>query len=264
MAFLKLFSKPVDCGSSAMKLEKEPFISSMTEENIVCNAIDPRLKRFLHLSLVFNLIAACGIFWSSTGKLSKKPVFPDVVYSPVLDVLQYENVVFTTGFDGGRTAYMGPPTLEREALWNDLYGFGTSMINRDQAAQLVNKTVPVADETGNYDGTYVVMLGVFHQLHCVNLLRKSLYKDKPWSTDPDDPMSLMHLEHCIDALRQAVMCSVDITPHPWTWKDSENKEVADVMHTCRNFDAIREWARTRNVFERGWNQSMRVPDPLQS
>ncbi|TKW55738.1 hypothetical protein CTA1_10646 [Colletotrichum tanaceti] len=207
--------------------------------------------------------------------------------SPVLEILEYDNVVFTTGFDGGRTAYMGPPTPEREALWDDLYGFGTSMINRDQAAQLVNKTVPVADETGNYDGTYVVMLGVFHQLHCVvrrtqtskifnkldsltiyllpqNLLRKSLYKDKPWPTDPDDPMSIMHLEHCVDALRQAVMCSVDVTPHPWTWKDGENKEVADVMHTCRNFDAIREWARTRNVFERGWNKSIRVADPLQS
>ncbi|TDZ31335.1 Oxidase ustYa [Colletotrichum spinosum] len=147
------------------------------------------------------------------------------------------------------------------------------MINRDQAAKLVNKTVPVANAFGDYDGTYVVMLGVFHQLHCVtidgfpfrqNLLRKSLYKDKPWPTDPDDPFSLMHLEHCIDALRQAVMCSADVTPHPWVWKDGQNREVADVMHSCRNFDAIRDWARPRDVFERGWNKSIRVPDPLQS
>lgn len=44
---------------------------------------------------------------------------------------------------------------------------GTSMINRDQASRLVNKTVPVPDKDGQYDGTYVIMLGVFHQLHCV-------------------------------------------------------------------------------------------------
>lgn len=160
------------------------------------------------------------------------------------------------------------------------------MINRDQASRLVNKTVPVPDKDGNYDGTYVIMLGVFHQLHCVvrsfpssilsltkdprlirhniaqNLLRKALYQDRPWSADADDPMSLMHLEHCIDALRQAAMCSVDITPHPWVWEDGQNREVASVMHTCRNFDAVRDWARSRDVFDHGWDKSIRVPDPL--
>ncbi|KAF6834249.1 hypothetical protein CPLU01_05060 [Colletotrichum plurivorum] len=147
------------------------------------------------------------------------------------------------------------------AFADEVY-FGTSMINRDQASRLVNKTVPVPDKDGKYDGTYVIMLGVFHQLHCVNLLRKTLYKDRPWPTDADDPMSLMHLEHCVDALRQAVMCSVDITPHPWVWEDGQNREVTTVMHTCRNFDAVRDWARARDVFERGWDKTIHVQDTI--
>ena len=58
-------------------------------------------------------------------------------------------------------------------------------------------------------------------------------------------MGFDHLEHCIDDLRQSLMCSSDITPLPWTWveADQESKEVAEVVHTCRNFEAIRGWAK---------------------
>ncbi|TDZ18285.1 Cyclochlorotine biosynthesis protein O [Colletotrichum orbiculare MAFF 240422] len=194
--------------------ERQPFIHDFSTTKPLKSARNPKLEIYLYVSVLINLIFAVGNIWSLNRTGPKESIIPDFVYSPVLDILENQNVVFTTGFNDGRTAYMGPPTPEREALWNDLYGFGTSMINRDQAAKLVNKTVPVPNAFGDYDGTYVVMLGVFHQLHCVNLLRKSLYKDKPWPTDPDDPFSLMHLEHCIDALRQAVMCSADVTPHP--------------------------------------------------
>lgn len=58
-------------------------------------------------------------------------------------------------------------------------------------------------------------------------------------------MGMDHLEHCLDALRQGVMCASDITPMPWTWveADHEAKGVADVAHTCRNFEDIRDWAK---------------------
>ncbi|TEA14916.1 Cyclochlorotine biosynthesis protein O [Colletotrichum sidae] len=236
--------------------ERQPFIHDFSTTKPLKSARNPKLEIYLYVSVLINLIFVVGNIWSLNRTGPKESILPDFVYSPVLDILENQNVVFTTGFNDGRTAYMGPPTPEREALWNDLYGFGTSMINRDQAAKLVNKTVPVPNAFGDYDGTYVVMLGVFHQLHCVNLLRKSLYKDKPWPTDPDDPFSLMHLEHCIDALRQAVMCSADVTPHPWVWKDGQNREVADVMHSCRNFDAIRDWAQLKS--QAGRSRSIRL------
>ncbi|KAG4438913.1 hypothetical protein IFR05_005593 [Cadophora sp. M221] len=202
-----------------------------------------------------------------------KPIFRDEVYSPVKDIITYKNVVFTTGFGPNRTPYMGNLTSERETLWDDLYNnFGTSIIPTSEAAKLLNKTVPIPDGKGEYDGKYVVMLGVFHQLHCVNLLRKSLYQEPPNSTSPrfsnstTDPLSLLHLEHCVDALRQAVMCSVDTTPHPWVWSEGEDgevgqvKEVASIAHTCRDFDSVREWARPRAP--KFWNKFINVPDPL--
>ncbi|KAH7060464.1 hypothetical protein B0J12DRAFT_565822, partial [Macrophomina phaseolina] len=186
--------------------------------------------------------------------------------APVNELITYENVLFTSGFGWMRTPYMGSPTPEREQLWNDLYDFGTSVIPREEAAKLVNKTVPIPGPSGEYTGDYVVMLAVFHYLHCLNVLRHTLYMNHTWSHDPKDRFSLEHLEHCVDALRQHIMCASDVTPHPWMWNahDGEVKEVAYIMHTCRNFSAIQDWAKARNVFDlpQGWNKSIHVPDPL--
>ena len=53
-----------------------------------------------------------------------------------------------------------------------------------------------------------------------------------------------HMGHCIEQLRQAIMCHSDVTPYTWVWDEKEkhlrNENVTP--HTCRNFDKIRDWA----------------------
>ena len=59
--------------------------------------------------------------------------------------------------------------------------------------------------------------------------------------------AIVHLDHCINILRQSVQCFSDISPYVFQW-DQQQREVrayANVVHTCRNFDAIREWALER-------------------
>ncbi len=51
-------------------------------------------------------------------------------------------------------------------------------------------------------------------------------------------------EHCIELLRQVVVCTSDISIVPWGW-DEEKKEPYPMIyneHTCRDFDLVREWA----------------------
>jgi len=53
-----------------------------------------------------------------------------------------------------------------------------------------------------------------------------------------------HTDHCINYLRQAIMCNADITPVVWKWENWRHKSIPrfDVPHTCRSWDSIYQWA----------------------
>lgn len=65
----------------------------------------------------------------------------------------------------------------------------------------------------------------------------------------DANLSIEHIEHCVDDLRQGLMCSANITPVPWRWIEDNNasKAVSDLVHTCRDWNKIAEWARERTI-----------------
>lgn len=66
-----------------------------------------------------------------------------------------------------------------------------------------------------------------------------------------------HMDHCIDTIRQSLMCHADITPLVFQWSDAHNsiRMHGNVVHSCRNFDLIKNWALENHV---------RVPmDPYQ-
>lgn len=64
-----------------------------------------------------------------------------------------------------------------------------------------------------------------------------IYRESWWLTSTYIP------EHCIEQLRQQVMCAGDVTPIPVKYVASINKSYvySDVVHTCRNFDMIQSW-----------------------
>jgi hypothetical protein len=61
----------------------------------------------------------------------------------------------------------------------------------------------------------------------------------------------MHVNHCLHSIRQSLMCSVDITPIGWPKEVGSGTEVLSdqrtQVHTCRNFDRVRDWAAERDM-----------------
>ncbi|KAF5655390.1 cell surface glycoprotein 1 [Fusarium sp. NRRL 25303] len=160
--------------------------------------------------------------------------------TPVEELVQYKNLVFTTGFGSERTPYQGPPTPERDALWNDLY------LNCETKTSMSSMIPPTRRSSDTAQ----------------NMIRKRLYIEDG-KYDPNHKLTgIEHLEHCYDALRQSLMCSADITPLPWVWSDKaqEAKEVARVTHTCRDFDILRDWAREHAVHH--FDKKTHVQDDL--
>lgn len=144
-----------------------------------------------------------------------------------------------------------------------------SRISYEEAFLLPNKTSPEAP----YEGSgYLIVLNVFHNLHCLDSLRKALYYfvDPKWTAEDNPYIHMMnegidsmlqafggqdlgidHTDHCIDALRQHQMCSVDITPNVFQYspQDFGIRAMANVVHECRDFSKVRQHPLSYNTQE---------------
>ncbi|KZP22482.1 hypothetical protein FIBSPDRAFT_824591 [Athelia psychrophila] len=131
-----------------------------------------------------------------------------------------------------------------------------SAIPEAQAKMLNNKTMRIPDLS---PATYAAGLDVFHQLHCLNFVRKALYPEHyndsnrhhahaTTSIPPQTPGDLSepfdHLDHCINNVREALMCNADLTPVVVQWDPDTQWHYAhlDVVHTCKDWVAIQGWA----------------------
>jgi len=56
-------------------------------------------------------------------------------------------------------------------------------------------------------------------------------------------------EHCLDSIRLSLMCSGDMTLVPIRWDDNRGwiMPIFEVDHTCRDYEALREWSLARDA-----------------
>ncbi|KAJ5684072.1 uncharacterized protein N7477_000417 [Penicillium maclennaniae] len=147
--------------------------------------------------------------------------------------------------------YTGYPTSAIDKHWKELYRVGNSRISKKEAALLPNKTI--AANLGADD--YLVVISVFHDLHCLDRLRKTLwyFYDDEWNStynpftvkrpdtfDAKGLNGIIHLDHCINIIRQSLQCFSDVTPYVFQWSEEAQAvhAYANVVHTCRNFDKV--------------------------
>ncbi|KAL8852519.1 MAG: hypothetical protein Q9221_002643 [Calogaya cf. arnoldii] len=190
------------------------------------------------------------------------------MYSPALDAVR--GTGHFQRFDGSfatPNAYKGTPSPNIDAAWanityeNGFYALRPpsrltlaltavgGVINiSEETLRAVNASreysVKLAPEIG---GGYMASVEALHQLHCLNMLRQATYEDfykdkaEPWQ---DSPQTLRyHLDHCIDNLRQKLMCDADAGILTYVWAKGHRMPFPDfsVQHKCRDFDALKNW-----------------------
>lgn len=132
---------------------------------------------------------------------------------------------------------------------------GDTMISREEMIKLgldPDTSLVITDTRTGKEG-YRVAVEVFHQLHCLNLLRQDVYKDHYAPVGGDtaapnhDPRG--RLDRCIDALRQFVMCQGDVGVFSFNYPFNNGDPWPNYAtpHTCRNFEDIRQWAVDHTV-----------------
>ena len=153
--------------------------------------------------------------------------------------------------DGQGRRFTGPPSKEIDAAWDNLL-FGRYVRLSDSEVHWLNrdKTLPALSYTNltvsdKLSPGYHAGPDMLHSLHCLNTLRKHLdYKYYNDQMKIPKGYRRMHVEHCIDQLRQAVLCHGDLTPVTLKsvrfWDEDKGEEVWALLgeterkHSCRN------------------------------
>ncbi|KAJ5971858.1 uncharacterized protein N7479_001776 [Penicillium vulpinum] len=175
-------------------------------------------------------------------------------FGPTANSVEYKDVVFEMSGMGTRahpvTEYEGPPTPANNVKWYELLSAGIIALDDTMYQALGQETEPASDT----DSTPLIQLEVFHQLHCLNSLRRLICNNSTFTTGVN---AEMHMDHCIDYLRQSIMCHSDLTPlvhipRPGGARDDGTAWIPNlaVKHTCRDFWKIHEWAAQYNTS--GW------------
>lgn len=126
---------------------------------------------------------------------------------------------------------------------------GIIPISEGAASGLTRHHVQVAEKHG---GGYFVNVEAMHHLHCLNLVRKGLYYNYDYykaqgehAFQNEDVIIRLHVSHCLDTIRQVLMCNADTGVLGQVWHNPEAPEAFPDFrshHKCKNFDAIRDWA----------------------
>ncbi|PQE15531.1 Tat pathway signal sequence protein [Rutstroemia sp. NJR-2017a WRK4] len=158
--------------------------------------------------------------------------------------------------------YVGEPSTEIDEAWNAIIG-GEShyfSVSEDEAKKLWG------DESDRYRdrirGGWTGTLDMFHCLHCLNQLRKALRRDYYPEEEhrgivhqrKTESLKAFRLEqsaytpqvHCIDHLRQVIMCQGTSVISPSEWHDKRGQYInPKQVHTCRNFQTLHEFSKAR-------------------
>lgn len=218
-----------------------------------CKGWGPKWMWLLHVALLsLSSLMFVSSWYARTSTLQHVKEFS--AYSPAAKAVKYETVKFNATMGEG-SPYVGA-SPEVDAAWHAIsYDIGDQMITPEELGtiKMPESSLKVKHPVTGVEG-YRVGLEVFHQLHCINLLRQVTYKDYYMELGNGNFANgekelQMHTDHCLEILRMNVECNADIgvftfymlegDPLPWPELNS--------YHKCRNFDAIKDWALENSV-----------------
>ena len=180
--------------------------------------------------------------------------------SPISDAIDisYQTVTFNGSFVH-ESLYTQPPSDAVELAWDDL-GTDLRLSNLpEDTAELYGLDpghLKVKTEQG---GGYPVLFEFHHHLHCLNLLRKtSWFNFNHYNAtqiegfQDGEAMVRKHVGHCINQLRQVIMCNPDMAVIGQIWVEDIDGQYVNFFaqkHRFKNWDAIQRKAKELQVPE---------------
>ncbi|KAI1093972.1 hypothetical protein F5B19DRAFT_448205 [Rostrohypoxylon terebratum] len=201
-------------------------------------------RRFYYLlvsSLVVLSLVTGGVLYAMNQ--NSCPVLTpgaETPYSPA--PLTYNNRYLTS--DPDTPKFMGKPRPEMDQAWHDLLA-GTMIRYSREELKLANNATSVE----HIDGGFVGGLGISHSLHCLKRLKQYLHPEYYYSHEEQNWDELYsHVDHCLESLRQELMCNADINVYTLEWTPhSRFKPAVRVPqpHACVDWISLHSWMKER-------------------
>ncbi|OJJ42008.1 hypothetical protein ASPZODRAFT_126244 [Penicilliopsis zonata CBS 506.65] len=209
-------------------------------------------------------------------------------YSPLFDLLDLRGSLYQiNGRIHDKTSiFRQDPSPEVDRAWDHISAEGKEIILVPGSAvsksqKETNISVKAPTSWGGGENLYIAQIDVFHQIHCLNELRKEIWFDYYYGDNQDLSKTsnssfrrshLDHKSHCIHMLLQTLMChaDVDIITHNWVHYNDINQPsrpyaepFADfnMIKKCRNFDHLLSWVEEHAVRDlaKKWHD-LRMPE----
>ncbi|KAI0100721.1 hypothetical protein F4776DRAFT_676446 [Hypoxylon sp. NC0597] len=175
-------------------------------------------------------------------------------YSPLLEddaeVIEYETRRFRGALEH-QSIYKGTPNKALDEAWTVLTHMNNSGVPADVIDRIGKSRIAVKYPESQ-GGQYDIGIEVFHHMHCLNIIRQYTYKEyylygkpenRPKSfTDPEHIIRA-HIDHCIEMLREVLLCQGDVGIITYNWvKPWGIYPDFSTEHKCRKLDKIVAWA----------------------
>ncbi|KAK0609411.1 hypothetical protein B0T14DRAFT_608188 [Immersiella caudata] len=207
------------------------------------------------------IVVACytALFFAALGYLSRRQTHdpPAIINTLAQPAIRLTSKVFDVNPDVAESSawrYAGPPGYQLDQAWNELLNHSMIRLTQDEMRELGREAegVRLTDSSG-----YLGQLTVYHNLHCVQRLHRFIHLDYYFPNITDTEYKLLHLHnvHCLDLLRQAVMCQGDASLMTMKWGTTDPVPLAnsESPHQCVDWSALDGWSESRyvNVYEPG-------------
>ncbi|KAF2178994.1 hypothetical protein K469DRAFT_674598 [Zopfia rhizophila CBS 207.26] len=182
-------------------------------------------------------------------------------YSPIVKEVEPNwHEVWYNGSFLHENSYRGPAGPETDAAWDALGINYRSVVIPASEAERTGLRPDQVKVSQYYGGGYPANVEGLHHLHCLDLLRRALWWNyeyylelKEGAFTNSEYIVRHHVTHCLDIIRQQLMCKVDVGVLGQVWyqpdKDGNPLPFVDfnTKHKCRDYDTVRKWAEAHQL-----------------
>lgn len=178
---------------------------------------------------------------------STAPILDSVELGPVT---KHGNTTLLLGSEP--SIYRQDPSYEVDVAWDRLGDLRLIPLTREEV-EAIGKSpqdaVKFPIDFGLGPEAYAGRLDVFHQIHCLDTLRREAYFEHyygsvyPGGFNQTSNMHRLHLSHCIEYLLHSILCQATTDVYTHIWTDAVEHPFPDfsAKHECRDFDALKAW-----------------------